>query len=421
MNKTFYGWKVLAALFIAYFFANGMVTNTLPTLLNVLAKEFKWSPDIFSRAPFIQYMIVAVLSIFAGTLMDKFSTKKIMLVGSVIFLLGFISYYFIQNVTGLLISYALFALAMVLCGIISSMHILSKWFIKKRGMAVGIFLVASSLGGFILIPLVNLLQENYGWRNAVLILGIITFIFTFFPILFVVKNTPKDAGTEPDGLEPVKDTVQQHSTKPFVTIQNTIKNPTFYLLLLITGGMWFCILGVITHQPFFLTGVNTKTGFVPMLGFDNEEKAKIISVFYLCSIIGKLVFGYLSDRQHDKKKIMLLSTIFLMIGSFILYSLTIENKSIAWIYAIVFGFGFSGVFTMIQTLVADYYQGKHYGRILGLVTMIDTIAGALGAMVIGIMAKNNGGYHNGWLVLFIISVVGGFATILLKKPKTTNA
>jgi MFS transporter, OFA family, oxalate/formate antiporter len=420
MNKSFYGWKVLAALFIAYFFANGMVTNTLPTLLNVVAKEFKWSPDIFSRAPFIQYMIVAVLSIFAGTLMDKFSTKKIMLFGSVIFLIGFISYFFIQSVAGLLLTYALFALAMVLCGIISSMHILSKWFIKKRGMAVGIFLVASSLGGFVLIPLVNLLQENYGWRTAVLILGIATFIFTFFPILFVVKNTPKDVNATPDGLEIPETNLKLASNKPFITLQNTLRSPFFYLLLLITGGMWFCILGVISHQPFFLTGVFSKNGFVPMLGFQEADKAKIISVFYLCSIIGKLCFGYLSDKQYDKKNIMLLSTLFLMIGSYILYSLTTDNKSMAWLYAIVFGFGFSGVFTMIQTLVADYYQGAHYGRILGLVTMVDTIAGALGAMVIGIMAKNNGGYHKGWLLLLVISIIGGLATFLLQKPKIYN-
>ncbi len=403
MQKSFYGWKVLAALFTAYFFANGVITNTLPTFYPELMKEFKWNNEMLSRPTLIQYFTVAITSILAGLLLDKMDAKKIIMAGSIFFLAGLVLISRMHTLSQMIFAYILFALGLVLCGIISSMHVITKWFVKKRGMAVGIFLVASSLGGFIFNPLANVLNNNFGWRSAVFILGIAVFLFTLIPVFIWVKNSPEKAGMQPDGI------AENNLTGAgYITYGQALRMPVFYLLLFITGAMWFCILSIIIHQALHYAS--------RPIGME-ANKSSLVAIFYLCSVAGKLVFGYASDKNYSKKNIMLASMLCLVAGAVIL-QFTFLNPGLNWLFVIVYGFGFAGVFTMIQTLVADYYAGPHYGRILGIVTLVDTIAGAMGAWVTGNIAKNNDfQYHEAFRVLLYISAAATVCILFVQKPK----
>jgi MFS transporter, OFA family, oxalate/formate antiporter len=406
MNKSFYGWKVLGALFTAYFFANGVISNTLPTFYPEFAKEFKWNNEMLSRPTFIQYIVVAITSILAGMLLDKFDAKKVLLSGSIFFLSGLVLISQMTDLKEMIFAYVLFAIGLVLCGIISSMHIITKWFVKKRGIAVGIFLVASSLGGFVFNPLANFLKNEYGWRTAILILGIAVFIFTLLPVFFFVISSPEKANMQPDGR-----VIVNTSPKSFITYNAALKMPVFYLLLLITGAMWFCILAIIIHQA-----LHYSSKPIGML----TDKSSLVAVFYLCSVLGKLVFGYLSDKPYSKKIIMFISMLFLVIGAIIL-QFTFANPKLNWAFVIIYGFGFAGVFTMIQTLVADFYAGPHYGRILGIVTLVDTLAGALGAWYIGKVAKENMfQYKEAFQILLYVSIIATIAILFVKKPQVQH-
>lgn len=409
MKKTFWGWYLLASLTLAYTVTNGLVLNSLPIFYPELVREFGWNQSEVTRPAQLLFLLVAMLSPFVGILLDRFSTRHAVLTGAVLMTLGIFAFAHVQTLTAMSAIYLLFSVSLVLCGIISSMYLLTRWFVRYRGVAVGIFLLGSSLGGAIFNPLAEVFIRNMGWRSAATALATVALVVLVAPLFFFVRNTPQEMGLQPDGatsLEPLPDTPAVQKSVPSwsgPTLPQIVRTPTFYLILVATAAMWFTILAVVQHQALYLKDLG---GYLPA--------GSILGVFFTCSLIGKVFFGWLSDR-FEKKYIMQLATLNMVVGSLLLYLSDRNPQILTWAYAIVFGIGFSGTFTIIQVLIADYYSGPHYGKILGLYTMIDTLAGVSGISFLGFVRSSSGSYQTGFLVMLILCTLAAICIPFIRK------
>ncbi len=406
-KKNFYGWFVLAGLFVMYVITNGVILNTLPIFYPELVKAFGWDQAVVTQPAQLLFLAVALFSPVAGIFLDRYSARLLMLVGSVLLLAAFVWYSRMNSLREMQLIYILFALGITLAGIIPSMHIVTRWFIRNRGLAVGILLIGSSLGGAIFNQVAGSSIEAFGWRTALLILGAIAVALVVLPLIFVVRNKPEDVGLAPDTMMPASE-VAQPVVANSPTLAQAASTPTFYLLLLITGAMWFCIVGVIQHQALYFKDLQT------MVAAKN-----VLSLFFLSSIAGKVFFGWLSDR-FPKKNIMLAAVLNLALGALLLALSARQPNVLLWLYALVFGIGFSGTFTMIQLLVAEFYAGSSYGKILGIVTMIDTLAGVLGIMALGKMRIASGSYQPAFQLLVVICLISALCVLLLHKPRMAH-
>jgi MFS family permease len=408
-QKYYKGWMVLFALFIIYSITNGVILNTLPLFYPELIKEFDWTQDIVTRPAQLLFLVVAIFAPIAGTFIDKVSIKRLMLLGSVLIMVGFLIFSKIQSISILMMAYFIFSLGITLAGIIPSMKIISNWFLKDRGLAVGIFLVGSSIGGAIFNPVAGRLISEFGWRNGVIGLGIIASVLIFIPLLLLVKVAPDQSALLSGQQFAVIDLRDQDMNKKSVISSKEIfSSRKFYILLFITGAMWFIIVGIIQHQALFLKEVS-----------GSISSAKVLGLFFTCSILGKIIFGKLSDR-YSKRNIMFLAVCNLSLGALILTLIRSNPDTLVYAYAIVFGVGFSGTFTMIQLLIAEYFQGPVYGKILGIFTMIDTLAGVLGIMILGKMRTNNGSYDQSFIVLLVISMLAAICVPLLSQTSSND-
>jgi MFS family permease len=99
-------------------------------------------------------------------------------------------------------------------------------------------------------------------------------------------------------------------------------------------------------------------------------------------VVGKVLFGWLSDR-YSKVNIMLLATVNLTVGLVVFRMVDGDSFFSILLYAVVYGVGFSGAFTMIQLMIAELFAGPTYGKILGVFVFIDTLAGAIGIGALG--------------------------------------
>lgn len=408
MKKPFFGWYLLASLTLAYTVTNGLVLNSLPIFYPELVREFGWNQSEVTRPAQLLFLLVAVLSPFVGFLLDRFRTRQIVLTGAVLMTLGIFAFSHIRTLTAMSAIYLLFSVSLVLCGIISSMYLLTRWFVRYRGIAVGIFLLGSSLGGAIFNPLAEAFIQNMGWRSAATALAGIALVVLVVPLFLFVRNTPQEMGLQPDGaasLEPTSGTPVQKSVSSWTgpTLPQIVRTPTFYLILVATAAMWFTILAVVQHQALYLKDLG---GHLPA--------GSILGVFFACSLVGKVFFGWLSDR-FEKKYIMQLATVNMVIGSLLLYLSARNPQVLTWAYAVVFGIGFSGTFTIIQVLIADYYGGPHYGKILGLYTMIDTLAGVSGISFLGFVRSSSGSYQQGFLVMLILCTLAAICIPFIRK------
>lgn len=396
MKNHQYSWVILFALFFVYLASNGFGFNTLPLWYPSLTAEFNLAKGQISEAPSLMLILVAFLSPLFGYLLDKWNPKTMMLIGAIGLsglLLGFSK---ISSFNELKIFYVLYAVFLCFGGIITSMFLINKWFDKNRGLAVGIFLNASSLGAVLFNKWAGGLIAEKGWREAELTMSFIMCILLIVP-WFLLKNHPKS-------LVFNDNKAINFPSKPDITLLEAAKTPSFYLLLLITGTLWYCINGLLFNKDTYLNDLQKTVA----------ERGDFASLFFLCGLIGKIFFGFMSDK-FSKKWIMIVSITNLLIGSWFLKNSLINPDLVKWV-AIIYGFGYSGAFTMIQVLIADFYMGKNYGTILGIFTMVDTLAGSAGIILVGKNRQFSGTYLHAFDTMFILCAVTLIATFLIKKP-----
>ena len=423
-NKIFYGWWMLAGMTIMYTATNGVAMyafGVLRKLQAVQSPEFGLDPATQSALPALLFMVVAFTSPVVGSLLDRYSPKVIISIGAILAVVMTFSQQFMGSYNGLRVIYAFFAIAMSFAGIISFMFLINRFFKKNIGLAAGILLLGSSLGSIIFPKIVAAAGD---WRIACNWLGLTATAFLIAPLL-LIKNSPEEMGTTQDGLPQNtegssdvrgggggRDAINRVSTAAAVataategiTLGEAIRSKSFYLVLVVTGALWFCINGYIQNHAFFMTD----------LGKNASQTAAVIGTFGMTAIIGKLVFGWLADKYE--RRLMMVSSIGLMLVAILLLKLCQSNQAFVTPFAVVFGIGFGGAFSMIQIWVADIYAGKNFGSILGVVTMVDTIAGSIGMISLGSMRKTAGTFDGGFNVMLILCAIALVATFLVKKP-----
>jgi MFS transporter, OFA family, oxalate/formate antiporter len=199
---------------------------------------------------------------------------------------------------------------------------------------------------------------------------------------------------------------KDESKKVFKTVT---RSGGFYLVLIVTSVLWFCIGGFIQNQR----------NYQADLKMDVAQSGLIQGLFFFCGLLGKLFFGWLSDT-FDVKKIMLLSVINMLLGCVFL-RMSLQNSLFTIPAAIVFGLGYSGVFTMIQLYILHLYGGPAYGSILGLVSFIDTLSLFIGVLVLSGLRKASGTYAGAFVLITGLSLLALIATFIInhmakKKP-----
>ena len=322
---------------------NGILMYTLPLFYPELIAEFGWNAEEVTRPAALFFVVAALLTPFMGALFDRYPTKRVMMFGILALVAGLACYPFVTSLAQLTAIYMVFAVGLAGCGLVPHMLILSRWFKRYRGLAAGLLLSGSSFGGaiFPLIAKETLLTQ--GWRPALALVAIIGSVMMLIAALWLVRNSPQELGLAPDGAAPDEPAPATPGAGPAsapagVTLRQAAATPVFYLLAFVTATLWFCIVGMLQHQSIFLS---------QDLGVDRADLPLIFSLFFWAAIIGKFAFGWLSDL-FNKGVIMLLAVLCFAAGLALLPVITADNKTLLQLYAVLFGVGFGGTFSMIQ-------------------------------------------------------------------------
>jgi MFS family permease len=390
MYKIFYGWWIVLAMFMITM-VTSIGVSTLSLFYPYLMTEFKWTQEQMTRAPSVLYLASAISAPVVGILLDKSSPRLLITLGSLSSLLALFLYTQVQNLNQLMLVYVLYAISLAFSSAIPGMFLLTRWFNRYRGLATGIFLVGSSFGAIVFSQVVKVLLQYLDWREAAFyLLGIATLVV--LPPLFIIRNHPQVLGLEPDGISEPKssnsDSESLTSQKLLnldnqsISLYQALQSWSFYLIFLATALAYFDLTGV--YQNLSIYYQDLKVG--------SDLKANLNSLYFTASILGKVLFGYLSDK-FPKKYIFMLATLNMALG-LVLLQLAAQNPALFLLpFAIGFGFGYSGVYTMVQLLIAEYYQGKSYGSILGFISVADLLAGSFGIWYLGYLRTEMGNYY----------------------------
>jgi sugar phosphate permease len=401
--RNVYCWVILVCIFFVYMSSNGMVLNTFtqytPELMKFWGLDFKQASSFQSTI----YLVLALPLPFVGKLLEKYPVKNLMMVGAIGTLISLLIFANANSIGMMRLFTILFPLFLSGLGLLSCMYLINNWFLKYRGIATGVLLMASSVGPFWFAKILGKWIAIHGWQKAALYEAILCGILIIIPVFFI-KNHPKDVNGFADGIEgnlggqPVIDGVaaKAHYKKATGSLN-------FYLVVIVTAVLWFCIGGLFVHHGLYLNGLN----------LDAKQIGAVSSLFFLCGLVGKLIFGFLSDKI-DVKQMMLWSVFAMLLGCILLY-LSVHNNNLMYFYAIVLGAGYSGTFTMIQLYALRLYSGPAYGSILGLLSFVDTLCLALGGLVFGIIRKNGTDYSSAFLLMVVLTIISLLATYFINK------
>ena len=412
-GATFYGRYILVASVAVYFFNVGATYSAPPVFYPQMIKEFGSTEAAISLTGAIQLTVAGLLAPFIGAQIDRFGVQRLMRIGVVLLGVGMAFYPFTNAVWQLYVLHTVFAVCQPICGLIIHVVLLSTWFVRKRGAMIGLVIASSSMAGAIIPNVIApiIASANYGWRWA---FGFLTISFWLIavPLCFlIVKNRPRDVGQYPDGDSSAGEAdsallAVEQPTLPGLTFSQALRTSALWFLAIGSGLILFAIVIVQSHIVIYLN---------QDLGLTTQLAAFYLSLTWMFSIAGKFGFAYLSDR-YSKTNIMVATTALLFVGSSLLLRFDldggnftiglVQSRLMLTIFAVLFGLGFGGTFSMIQLMVSECFGTREMGRILGFVTMVDTLSASAGIVIAGYLRTSTGSYLIPFIIVFVSTFVG---------------
>lgn len=387
--------QIAATSFIVLFSIVGLALYGLPLYYDFMVSEFGWSRTQVTSGNALSKLLVGPLFGFiAGWVVDRFGPRRLMVVGILMAGCALIGLSSMSALWMFYLFYLFNALGYVCGGPLPNQVLLSRWFDKARGKAMGFAYLGIGAGGAAVPLLSNWLTGEFGWRGSLRSLGILI-ILLGLPMAYFVKESP----------EGVTETKQD---QPLAPMRNVFRSPAFYLLAL--GSM--CSIGAVggtnQHLKLFLTLDQH---------YEQGEAAKFISLVLTFSIAGRLLMGWLADHW-PKKYVMLM--IYLLVVAAIPLLFFASTPNVMYLFAAIFGIGLGGEYLIIPLMAAELFGVKVMGRLMGVILTADGVAEALCPMLIGYLRDRTGNYQTGFVTLIAIAMMGALAVALLSRKQVAN-
>ena len=353
----------------------------------------------------------AVVAPYVGRALDKFPLRNVMGVGALFMAVGFLGLSFVQNelqfylVLGLFIGFGASSM-----GNLATSKLVANWFDRRRGTALGIAAAGVSLSGVVMPYISAELIENFGWRQGFLAYSAFTF-FVVVPLIFrLVISRPEDVGMRPDGaVVSAKTTDAGESAQALVAKPNMLelfKDHNFRMIVLTFSLMFCCMSATLTHMIPRLTD----------FGFTLVEASLVMSMCAGFGVVGKLSFGWLSDR-FSVRKVMAVVIIAQFSGQFLMYG-SLDYVTFA-IGACLFGYGVGGVVPMHGAVVGKTFGRDRFGAVLGLMRPAMFPIQILGVPFAGWIFDVTGSYDVAFQVFFGLYLFAALAIASYRQPTKT--
>src|SRR5262249_11546239 len=383
---------IAATSFTVLFSIVGLALYGLPFYYDYMVSDFGWSRTQATSGNALSKLVVGpFFGLFAGWIVDRFGPRRLMFAGIMMAGVALIG---LGSMRALWMFYAFYlinALGYVCGGPLPNQILLSQWFDRSRGKAMGLGYLGIGVGGAVVPLLSYWLTQMFGWRTALQVLGIIIIVLSL-PLVLLVKEKSMVS-------------LRQRDSRPLERAGDVFRNPAFYLLAF--GSM--CSIGAVG-------GANQHLKLYLSLDqhYAADEAARIISLVLVFSIAGRLLMGWLADRI-PKKHVMLL--IYILVGSSIPLLFFASRHETMFLFAAVFGIGLGGEYLIIPLIAGELFGLRVLGRIMGVILTADGVAEAVFPMLIGYLRDQSGAYRTGFLLLITLALAGALAIAFLPRKE----
>jgi MFS family permease len=407
--RIFYGWVIVFTAGIGLLLGYAPVfVYSFSIFIKSLAQDFHSSRTSISFAFTLANLMQSVCAPLFGRLVDRFGARKVVVPSTVIFGLVLISFKY--SSTSIWHLYAFF----IVIGLIGTGTapvpygiVVSRWFDKRRGLALGLMMLGLSSGAILLPPIAQHLIIRFGWRTAYAVVGFVVLAVSVPIVGIFLKDSPEKMGLQPDGVLNLTTRSAERSDEPGVTWSVARRESTF----------WFMA------SAFFLVGASVHAcviHLVPMLtdhGISVERAAFASSLLGVALLIGRVFSGFFLDRFFGPYVAILLFS-GVAVGISLLWAGV--GGDFALLAAFLVGLGMGAEADIIAYLTGRYFGLRSFGEIYGYLFATFTLAGALGPVLMGVGFDHLGSYRAP-LLLFLVATLVATALLTRLGPYTYRA
>ncbi|MDE2640557.1 MAG: MFS transporter [Chloroflexota bacterium] len=399
----FYGWWMVGAGFLMKLVYALLVFQAFGAYVAVLREEFEWSKTLFAGAFAMSRVESGALGPLQGWMVDRFGPRRVMQIGVVIMALGFFWFSQINSPEMFVLSFFTVSLGAGLAGFMTLTIAVVKWFERRRATALGLMSTGMAVGG-LLIPLLILSLDTFGWRDTALASGVIVLLIGF-PISLVMRTAPEEHGHHVDGRRDLSTGQARRAPQPDFTTRQALRTRAFWFVSLGHASAVLIVSAVMVH---LIVYVSEDLGY--SLGFAGA----LVSLMTACMMVGQVGGGFVGDRVNKR-----LLVVGCMIGH-VAGLLLLANATALWmllVFAIAHGLSWGTRGPQMAAIRADYFGRTSFGTIMGFSSMIVMFGMMLGPIIAGAMADATGSYTAGFTLLAVMAAAGSLFFVLARPPR----
>ncbi|MFC1995098.1 MFS transporter [Chloroflexota bacterium] len=396
-DRLFYGWVVVLSFLVIGIALYG-IHFSFGLFFKSIESEFNLTRTATSAIVSTNLILAGISAFLAGLALDRYGPKTVILfMGlftgiSLLFTSQVNSYWQLFLTYSLLLSMGTGAVYVV------STSTVSRWFKKKRGLALGVAGSGVGLGTILMAPFATFLIINLDWRMSYLIVGLVAWIIVI-PLSWLLKREPGEIGALPDGANLHSSYIESEETSIQATdspLSKVFRTRSFWLFLFCWLLFSSCLFLILTHLIPHLTDI----------GFSAQEAARVLSLIGVSAIAGRLIMGTVSDKIGRKRTSIIAA---LLQASAMFWLIEAQELWMFYIFSLLFGFAYSGFGASMGALIGDILGLSKIGTIFGLLDIGFGIGSAIGSAIGGIIFD----ISNSYTIAFIIGATSMLIVTLL--------
>ncbi|MQF82757.1 MFS transporter [SAR202 cluster bacterium AD-802-E10_MRT_200m] len=420
----FYGWIIVGVVFLAEFTVAGMGTITISLFFKPMGDDLGWSLTTLTGAVAVQALVGIAISPIFGILLDRFGARLIMLFGALIAGIGLLSLSLVQEIWQFWILYAIVgAFGLHELGSLTGPVVVAKWFIKRRGRAMAIATLGTTIGGMVMAPVIGLLIAEIGWRRTWGAMGICVMALMIPTVTILMRRQPEDLGLVPDGYRSVKTYKKEElkkkggfgpatdirETEESWTLQEAFRTRTFWLLILAINLVGFSAGAINIHTVPFFTQEQ---------GISVQAASFVVTLRLLGASLSRIPWGLVVERVPVRQ---CLAVLFAVRAFGPLSLVFVPYPYNIFSFAVFYGL-LGGSLGLLQPIAfANYYGRTFFGSIQGAIRPLLALPQVIGPLLVAGLYDRTGTFELAFIIAAVVSMVASGIVLLISVPVRSRA
>jgi MFS family permease len=398
-SRVYYGWWIVLATFLNLFFVVGIIFYGFPVFYPYFVESLGFTRAQVTQGFFLGFLFAGLpFGVLAGTLIDRIGARFVILVGVGLVGLPLLLMGWMTRFWQFELLCIVEVLGYVLAGPIPNQVLISRWFSRRRGRAMGYAYLGLGLGGVVAPLLVNYLAHTLGWRHGLQLLGAAILVVLFPVAVWVTRSAPEELGIGSEaGAEP--ELVQKNlslQSSSAIGVAQAARSTSFWLILAGSTLVIGTIGAVVQHFILFLKDA----------GYSATAAARFSTILLASSLGGRVIVGYLADRL---RKTHIMAFFYFLIGASVFLLGNPQSSGVLWTFTIIFGFSMGADYMLIPLVAAECFGTAALGKLLALIIMGYSVGQWAVPWIAGRIFDARHSYDLAWKIIALAGISGAAA------------